>query len=343
MITPISCDDVILEQDVYSFAHFIVHRLCVYWSCDQRIFEGIILQCSLPMRVSVNAGGIIDSVDDIWEAEGGYEPFGFSQSASTAPTFGGHYTTRTHLLAASLGEAGGDAQETGSSFATLYGAGCRSVSFLQALLHEIARRSDVVAFFQHLCEDIRVESLTEESVGIADLSARIVEPFCKRLEAAIAEGIIPHILLYTLRALAAATANPMRQRKGSNLLVTPYQFMCDCIIPHMVATVMKKNAKLEKIYGISLAAEPMFMILDRVSDLLRICFDQSVDKQRIQICLSDQAAISRSKWFIGRCSAFATVALLDHFFPGSNDCVCICFFQIYVACREREATCGVCS
>lgn len=159
-------------------------------------------------------------------------------------------------------------------------------SFLQALLNEITSRLDVVVFIQSLCEGISVESLTQDS-GVADLCARVVEPFCRRFEAAVVSGAMPIILKHTLKALVRCEGSPIK----------PLDFIADSILPHILNAIVAKNKFAESLNRPTLTDEQVQVILDRVRDLVNLCFNQDVARH-LKICLSDQAALSRSKWYI---------------------------------------------
>ena len=159
-------------------------------------------------------------------------------------------------------------------------------SFLQALLNEITSRLDVVVFIQSLCDGISVESLTQDS-GVADLCARVVEPFCRRFEAAVVSGSMPIVLKHTLKALVRCESSPIK----------PLDFIADSILPHILNTIVAKNKFAESLNRPTLTDDQVQVILDRVRDLVNLCFNQDVARH-LKICLSDQAALSRSKWYI---------------------------------------------
>lgn len=230
-----------------------MHRLCVYWSADQRHLEDIV----------------------------------FTSATAEAPQRGHNVT---EVLS-----AGGDTRSgvlfspTASLLTRVNGSLISSGgSFLQALLTEVAGRLDVVVYVQSLCGDISVESLTEDS-GVADLCARVVEPFCRRFEAAVVAGTMPIVLKHTLRALVRCTASAVK----------PLDFIADCILPHILNAIVEQNKIAETTLGACLSDEQVVTILDRVRDMVNMCFNQGVAKH-FKVCLSDQAALSRSKWFIER-------------------------------------------
>lgn len=234
-------------------AHFVVHRLCVYWSAEQRNLEDIVYAAAV--------------------AEAPHHAKSFTEAMSSA----GDHSHRTGLLFTA-----------NNSLLTRLTGPANGGSFLQALLNEISNRLDVVIYVQSLCEGISVESLTQDS-GVADLCARVVEPFCRRFEAAVVSGTMPIVLKFTLRALVRCETTPIK----------PLDFIADCILPHILSTILTKNKVAEETTGSALSPDQVQIILDRVRDMVNLCFNQDVARH-LKICLSDQAALSRSKWFIER-------------------------------------------
>ena len=246
-------------------AHFVVHRLCVYWSADQRSLEDIVYTAAMceAAHLRGNISGVTGSGNNSSSIASAVQRPGLLLFADSNPS-----------LLTRLG--GGSASASGSSF-------------LQAVLNEITNRLDVVVWVQSLCEGISVESLTEDS-GVADLCARVVEPFCKRFEHAAVTGTMPIVLKHTLKALVKCeSAAPIK----------PLDFIADCILPHILNTIMTRNKHAERSNSPALTEEQMQVILDRVRDMVNLCFNQDVARH-LKICLSDQAALSRSKWFIER-------------------------------------------
>lgn len=244
----------VFEQDVKGLAHFVAHRLCVYWSADQRHLEDIVFAAA--------------------KAESPRHSSSFREAITTnmaADHKAGLLFNSQHSLLSRLGNAN-------------TGAG----SFLQALLSEIASRMDVVVYVQSLCGGISVESITEDS-GVADLCARVVEPFCRRFEAAVVSGTMPIVLKHTLRALVRCETAPIK----------PMDFIVDTMLPHILTTIVEQNKIAEKAIGVCLSDEQIDTILDRVRDMVNMCFNQEIARH-LKICLSDQAALSRSKWYIER-------------------------------------------
>jgi hypothetical protein len=230
-----------------------VHRLCVYWSAEQRHLEDIIFTAAT------------------------------AESTQHSRSFSDIINSDAH------GKSGLLVSSQQSLLTRLSGpTGRPSGSFLQALLTEVANRLDVVVYVQSLCGGISVETLTEDS-GVADLCARVVEPFCRRFEAAVVAETMPIVLKHALRALVRCEASAVK----------PLDFLSDCILPHILNTIVDQNKIAETTLGACLSDEQIETILDRVRDMVNMCFNQSVAKN-FKICLSDQAALSRSKWFIER-------------------------------------------
>ena len=276
-----------------------MHRLCVFWSVDQSVLENIIL-CAAQMATAAarGGGGLNTTAQSLGDADAAVVAGAVEDRYTSA--LGGHYTGAG--VAGGFGGRGDsllimhDHNDENDTFHAGIGAPAGQLSFLPALLQEVSRRIDVAAYMQSLCADISIESLTEDS-GMADLCARIVEPFCKRLEAAAAEGGVPSALRHTLRAL----------NRCDRSLIKPRDMLVECLIPHIISALVKKNQQMEHARGASFEYDQMQSIVDRVKDLLYLCFDQEL-AQGFTVCLSDQAAISRSKWFIERYAAFRTCA-----------------------------------
>jgi hypothetical protein len=269
-------------QDVAGLAHFVVHRLCVYWSAGQRNLEDILYAAACSEMAPSGSGGnktfstLADAQEFSLSSGGGVSSTNRPKEAFFGPTSG---------LGASMGA------ENPSMLTRVNGGAVRSAggSFLQALLHEISNRIDVVVCVQGLCEGISVESLTEDS-GVADLCARIVEPFCKRFEAAVVAGTVPIVLKHTVKALVKCDVPPIK----------PLDFIADCVLPHILNAILQKNKELEYTVGAAyLADDQVLTVLERVRDLVNLCFNQDMARH-LKICLSDQAALSRSKWFMER-------------------------------------------
>lgn len=265
-------------------AHFVVHRLCVYWSAEQQQLEEI-LHAAAAAEAPHHARSFADAMAGASSSSGG---------ASGSKGGGGTGTGGRLSAGVAAARTGGLLFTANNSLLTrLSGpANASGGSFLQALLHEISTRLDVVVYVQSLCEGISVESLTQDS-GVADLCARVVEPFCRRFEAAVVSGTMPIVLKFALRALVRCEATPIK----------PLDFIADCILPHILSTILARNKVAEETVGSALGAEQVQIILDRVRDMVNLCFNQDVARH-LKICLSDQAALSRSKWFIERCGIF---------------------------------------
>jgi len=159
-------------------------------------------------------------------------------------------------------------------------------SFLRALLGQVTRRLDVVSFLQTLAGSAS-HGLTENS-GVADICTRVVEPFCRRLEAAVDTDTVPAALVHTIKALLGCESSPIK----------PRDFLAECAVPHILNALLGENRQAEE-RGEAMALEQLLVVVDRVRDMVNVCFDQEVSRQ-VQICLSDQAALSRSKWFVER-------------------------------------------
>jgi hypothetical protein len=158
-------------------------------------------------------------------------------------------------------------------------------SFLGLLLRDLTRRVDVVGFVLGLCEDMSIDNLTADS-GVSDLCARIVEPLFRRLEVAFTLGHAPVALRGAIRVLS----------KPGDFGISASQFLSHCVLPHATNFIRQKSRRGEEM---KLNSELVNSLVERVRDLLQSCFDELLAR-KMQLCLSDAAALSRSKWLIAR-------------------------------------------
>ncbi len=160
-------------------------------------------------------------------------------------------------------------------------------SFLAHLLREVSAREDVCALAQRLCEDVSVESVSAESATV-DLCGRVIEPVCRALEALASIGLVPSSLRGAVRVLVSTDCE-----------VTATNFLASCIVPAVVRYVAAQCAKKEGQIRVTGQLDWSQQTAERVKGLLNSCFQPDVGKQSL-FCLSDTAALSRSKWLISR-------------------------------------------
>jgi hypothetical protein len=184
------------------------------------------------------------------------------------------------------------------------------------LLKEVASREEVTAFVWHLCAAADVNSVASDS-DVADLCAKVVEPFCRRLEAAFSASYAPPTLIAALRVLS-------QHQSVSD--ITPPQMLCGCVVSGLCDYIRQFNARNEASRERSMSDEHLEVVTGRVKDLLLACFDlQEVSNEMrgdsrnagpLKLSLSDYAALSRSKWLLSRYS----VARLYLRLPLTNIC-----------------------
>ena len=180
---------------------------------------------------------------------------------------------------------------------------------LSLISKEMSTRVEVVAFIRVICAGISMESISHD-IGVADLCGKVVEPICRRLEAA-ASGLshsFPSLLRIALVAVAKEDSAGLR----------PVDLLADCIIPNVKSFLMDAGgldirnnmADLEDDQLSSTAYNHLLAATSRIIDLLCLCLDQ-IPSKNLNLCLSDTAALSRSKWFVARCIEVA-VQDTDH-------------------------------
>jgi hypothetical protein len=158
-------------------------------------------------------------------------------------------------------------------------------SFLNLLLDEISQREEVTSFLRYVCNDINVDIINSES-RTGDICSLLVEPFCKKLESATISGMMPRILRYTARALTRSECD-----------ISPSDLLAKLFVPQIAQIIFQKHLN---------SAEPSrngetdhIKVIDRIQDLFQLCFGRDLGKN-VNLCLSDTAALSRSKWLISR-------------------------------------------
>lgn len=250
-------------QDLGVFAHVLVNRIFSQWSCDQKQLEAVLdllLQPEQPkssIQQAINVGSLL-----------------YAQEKEEGK--GNAY----HLSI-------GDFAQALTSFKTSMAPSPSPM--LIYILYEIVCRVDVVAFVEHLCSDMIVDTLVINS-NVSEICSTIVEPLCSKLENAIDASQIPDILVYVMKLLA----------KYYHQNIHPKEFLASFLVPFVVNTITIVHKKKEENGNPTLDDHHLNVVVHRVKDLLMLCFDQSAAEKKLQLCLSDTAALSRSKWMLTR-------------------------------------------
>jgi hypothetical protein len=151
------------------------------------------------------------------------------------------------------------------------------------LLYELYCRPEIIAFLEGLVPRLSTEALSADS-GVADICSKIVEPICARLHSATEQNSVPFLLKIILRAIHCHSNNLIHSEDFLSIILTPY--VCNSLIDNQFQ------------HGLGMDSTSQH-IVNRVHDLLFACFDQSLGR-KLQLSLSDSAALSRSRWFIAR-------------------------------------------
>jgi hypothetical protein len=208
------------------------------------------------------------------------------------------------LLAFTIGSAGkitskpSNATDSNSSIRILQSAVSSNqvdiTGFLSHMLQELSVRYDFLAFFHLLCEDLHFDTALGVDSDIANLCFRVVEPICAKLEVVLLSGSIPAGLRYTLLALQQGS-------QGSDSLshFNIKKFLAQCINTHIANLLSAFNKHTMETGSTALSEYNCNLMINRVQYLFNLCFDQDVGK-KLQLCLSDTAALARSKWLVTR-------------------------------------------
>jgi hypothetical protein len=272
-----------IEQELEQFSHFVVHRLCNYISTHQTVLESILYKAA-QQKASVSRTTLKIEYTDC-RARNSTETKGVSRDS-----FSDGNAEEIVVVEEVLGSPS---------------------SFLGMLLRDLTRRVDVVAFVLGMYEDMNIDSLTINS-GVADLCAQVVEPLCRRLEAAFTSGQAPAALRGALRVLS----------KPGVFGISASQLLSHCVVPQAANFILQKNRRGDELsWSVSMNADHINVLVDRVRDLLHSCFDD-LSSKKLQLCLSDAAALSRSKWLIARLTRFVVFLFsLIVFHRCINSCV----------------------
>lgn len=167
------------------------------------------------------------------------------------------------------------------------------------LLYELYGRPEIIAFLEALVPRVTTESLSPDS-GVADICSKIVEPICTRLYETTERQQVPILLKVILRAIHRHHHHALHAEDYLSIILTPY--VCNALVDNHVQRGLHMDPASQH-------------IVSRVRDLLYACFDPHVGK-KLQLSLSDSAALSRSRWFIAR--AMASLVEDDRPFPSSG-------------------------
>lgn len=167
------------------------------------------------------------------------------------------------------------------------------------LLYELYGRPEIIAFLEALVPRVTTESLSPDS-GVADICSKIVEPICTHLYEATERQQVPVLLKVILRAIHRHHHHALHAEDYLSIILTPY--VCNALVDNHVQRGLHMDPASQH-------------IVNRVRDLLFACFDPHVGK-KLQLSLSDSAALSRSRWFIAR--AMASLVEDERPFPSSG-------------------------
>lgn len=168
---------------------------------------------------------------------------------------------------------------------------------MQYLLKEVCRRTEIKAFVDYLCEGLTLENLSD--AGTAAICGMVVEPFCRRLDNAVSDEIVPSVLVSAIQAISPY---------GDACSVSPIELLGACVIPYMLQ-YFSKQLKLGdadgSVYGSTRNSGNISnsVILQKTKDLLVQCFGE-VESIQHKLSLADGAALSRSSWLISRYAKF---------------------------------------
>lgn len=120
-------------------------------------------------------------------------------------------------------------------------------------LYEIVCRVDVVAFVEHLCSDMVVDTLVINS-NVSEICSTIVEPLCSKLEHAVDSSHIPDILVYIMKLLA----------KFYHQNIHPKEFLASFLVPFVVNTITIVHKKKEENGNPTLDDHHLSIVVNRV-------------------------------------------------------------------------------
>lgn len=165
------------------------------------------------------------------------------------------------------------------------------------LLYEVYCRPEIVVFLEALVPRLSNDLGLSPESGVADICAQIVEPLCSRLFDLVEKKAVPSLLRTVLRAINNHHCNSHMGSygsSGSSREIHAEDFLSAIITPYACNALI--DAQMQR--GLNMDTG-MQQIVNRVRDLLWASFDHDVGK-KLQLSLSDSAALSRSRWLIAR-------------------------------------------
>jgi hypothetical protein len=271
-----------------SFSFIIAHRLYSPLSTDQNSIEGLLKE-SFQLRndkgMSINTGVQLTQSLHLERV-----PF-FSNESRVLQSFDEFSQNLHQKLLFSHQKYAQNHNQYSSSSAVL-----SNMSI--CLLYELYCRPEIIAFLESLVPRLSTEALSVDS-GVADICSKIVEPICARLHLATEQNSVPFLLKIILHAIQCHSNNLIHSEDFLSIILTPY--VCNSLIDNQI----------QRGLGMDSASQH---IVNRVHDLLFACFDQSLGR-KLQLSLSDSAALSRSRWFIAR----AMDSLVQEVRPSSSN------------------------
>jgi hypothetical protein len=166
------------------------------------------------------------------------------------------------------------------------------------LLIEITKTNEIISYVHFLCESFFDQSIVRSYFSVFEFCSKIVEPFCSRLEQSAASGIVPIFLQQTLIAV---------QTNDNFSFTTAKNLLSEFIVPHVLSFFSKKVDQISAFnpqLTLNEASEEkkIFSLnLKRLKSLFYECFDVNSDNTQFEnLSLSETAALSRSRWYLGR-------------------------------------------
>jgi len=181
----------------------------------------------------------------------------------------------------------------------------QAVQLIPYVIVEVTQCTEVSSFVRFICvDDINsaVASYCSEETKqkpppvLTELAFKVVEPICRRLEATIAAGTFPDRIQSCIVTL---------QRCGHFL--TPNAILAEFIVPHVMRYLsirlqhMCENEVDESDPLHALNSRIHTHLVQKLRYAFLLTFDViNNDESNHGLCLSDSAALSRSKWYVSR-------------------------------------------
>ena len=273
-------------------ARIVVSRLCCHWSSDHCRLEFIIERAAVSHRKTAAGGAILPSNTS---NAGGHRPYSSSSNLS-------------------------------------FVLQSQTQSFLMLIIEEIFRRPEVIAYLRHIADaldenslvfaletNVELESLegvsalignansSSSDVGggsIGNLCLSIIEPLCKRLESTATADAVPMAIRGLVRALSRVNCGVSAEQVLSEHLVRGIFRWVRQLLPSQIDDVQSSNFyDVNSQHQSFMVKEDENDLIERLQRLVRMCFgaEQSIP---LTLCLSDTAALSRSKWVMSRYVCF---------------------------------------